>query len=282
MGEKKEGSYHIEDWGESSLQNPEIQRLKDQVDITLDKEKIIWKHLDIKDGMSILEPGCGPGWLTKELLKMYPNSKVTGVEYNAHMVHVFNLNMSIEEKKRASIVEGSIIETSFADNTFDVAIVRAVLQHIPNYEDALKEIARLLKPGGLIYILDRDDSFPFVMEPEMVEYREFGDKVTKLYQEKMGGHPKISKYLPRKLKNLGFTSIDYHAVAMHSDVTGLEDIKKHNNREVYLPFLKQNVITEDEVTKLVNDADVFLNNDESLTIGLGFVTTGIKGAINSR
>lgn len=37
----------------------------------------------------------------------------------------------------------------FADNTFDIAIMDAVLEHIPNVAEAFKEVARVLKPGGL-------------------------------------------------------------------------------------------------------------------------------------
>lgn len=49
----------------------------------------------------------------------------------------------------AHTVVGDAENLPFADNTFDVAVMNAVLEHIPDMSKAFKEVARVLKPGGL-------------------------------------------------------------------------------------------------------------------------------------
>ena len=50
-------------------------------------------------------------------------------------------------------VIASADELPFSDNSFDVAIMDAVLEHLPNVENAFMEVARVLRPGGVLYRL---------------------------------------------------------------------------------------------------------------------------------
>ena len=52
-----------------------------------------------------------------------------------------------------SIVQGSILEAPFKDDTFDVVFSHGVLHHVPDILQAQKEIARILKPGGLLVVM---------------------------------------------------------------------------------------------------------------------------------
>ena len=53
------------------------------------------------------------------------------------------------EVRRFGLSAANALELPFADNTFDKVICSEVLEHIPDYRGALREIERVLKPGGL-------------------------------------------------------------------------------------------------------------------------------------
>lgn len=68
-----------------------------------------------------------------------------------------------------SLAAGSAGELPFADGTFDAVFARFLLQHVPGPDDAVAEMARVAKPGGVICIVDVDDglcvSYPEPPEP---------------------------------------------------------------------------------------------------------------------
>lgn len=95
-----------------------------------------------------IEVGCGEGFSTQRLREMLPaNVELEASEYVADLVP--------EAQKRnpgVKIIEESIYETTHVDNTFDVVFLLEVLEHLDYPEQALKEIKRILKPGGYLVL----------------------------------------------------------------------------------------------------------------------------------
>lgn len=90
---------------------------------------------DLKDlvkGRKVVDIGCGYG-RNRELVAREGGEWI-GVEPFEGGAHT---------------VVGDAENLPFADNTFDVAIMDAVLEHIPNVAEAFREVARVLKPGGI-------------------------------------------------------------------------------------------------------------------------------------
>lgn len=84
----------------------------------------------------VLEVGCGRG-VFQDLVDDY-----TGVDYAA----------SAGKHLHKPFVEASATNLPFEDNTFDAVWTVWVLEHVPEPEQAFEEIARVLKPGGLLYL----------------------------------------------------------------------------------------------------------------------------------
>lgn len=102
------------------------------------------RHLVSKRGLSILDVGCGAGG----------NIKILG-EFGA----VTGLDISEEALKFAktrgvfkNLVQGNAERLPFPDNTFDLISALDVLEHVPDDQQALREIFRVLKKGGLALI----------------------------------------------------------------------------------------------------------------------------------
>jgi len=89
---------------------------------------------------NLLDAGCGTGWFSKAACEKGAN--VTSMDLGE------NLLAQVAKKCNSKRVIGSILEIPFADNTFDFVVSSEVIEHTPEPYLALKEIYRVLKPGG--------------------------------------------------------------------------------------------------------------------------------------
>lgn len=105
-------------------------------------------------GIEICEFGGGAGQLLGEIRKSYPHYRYTNVE----IVKDYKRFLA---SKDIHFVLGSILQSDFKSQAFDMLIMRDVLHHLVgrNYKEtshnqrlALQELKRLVKPGGVIFI----------------------------------------------------------------------------------------------------------------------------------
>lgn len=86
-----------------------------------------------------LEIGCGTGIILNEVSKFA--SEAWGMDLSTGM-------LEDARKQGLNVKEGNAAEIPFPDNEFDVVYSFKVLPHVPEIEQAVSEIARVLKPGG--------------------------------------------------------------------------------------------------------------------------------------
>src|SRR4029453_2689380 len=105
----------------------ELERLGGQVMWAWDKEARNLEWFGLRDGMSILEVGSGPGFVTEQLLILCPNSHVTCVEiYPDLALPAEQYLQSKGLEGRYTIVQGDLMKMDFPDNVFDFAFARLV------------------------------------------------------------------------------------------------------------------------------------------------------------
>ena len=99
---------------------------------------------------SIIELGCGSARLARDLLGRYPQCRVTGLEVDA-VQHTKNLD---SPQAGLSFVAAGAQSVPFPDASFDGAMMLKSLHHVPMAEmdQALDEVARVLRPGGFFYV----------------------------------------------------------------------------------------------------------------------------------
>ena len=109
-------------------------------------------HLDISKGDSILDIGCGGGVNVERFLKMTEN-KVFGLDYSELAVERSSeLNRLAIEEGRCKIIQGSVSDLPFDDNFFDIVTAFETVYFWPDFLNDLKEIYRVLKDDGIIFI----------------------------------------------------------------------------------------------------------------------------------
>lgn len=109
----------------------------------------------IKGGMHGIEVGFGEGFYIWELLKHIPDVCVTGYDISQHaikfatgLLEAENIDADCYELKYGNVFEGLGQE----DGTADFATIAEVIEHIPHPEAGIKEVVRILKPNGLLYL----------------------------------------------------------------------------------------------------------------------------------
>lgn len=165
----------------------------------------------LNPGDLVLDLGCGEG---RHAITAYMLQHVHSVAMDLCFDDLkitqerFEDFKSDDENKTLSIIQGNAYTLPFADNTFDKIICSEVLEHIPDYQAALKEIHRILKPTGHFAA-----SVPRFL-PEKICWA-----LSDEYHANEGGHIRIFKEneLKKDIEKTGMSFYDRHwAHALHA------------------------------------------------------------------
>ena len=144
-----------------------------------------FNRININPEGTMLDLGCGEGRHIFGVMEKFPDLKCIGLD-----PHIESLDKAFEGLKflesisntKTNFLSGSAYSLPFSDDSFDLVVCSEVLEHLHDYKDAIKEINRVLKPGGQFLA-----SVP----------AEFPEKICWLlsedYQNQPGGHLRIFK-----------------------------------------------------------------------------------------
>ena len=110
-------------------------------------------HLKINEKDIILDIGCGGGVNIQRFAKIAKNGKIYGIDYSEVSVEKSKeLNKNFINEGLVEVTEGSVSNLPFDDNTFDLITGFETIYFWPEFENDLKEVYRVLKPGGTFFI----------------------------------------------------------------------------------------------------------------------------------
>ncbi len=107
-----------------------------------------------KPGMRILDVGCGGGATIADMLKLSPESVIDGIDYSEVSVQQ---SLRLNQKyigTRCQIQQADVAQLPFADELFDVVTAVETVYFWPDVEAGLREVCRVLKPGGTFAVLN--------------------------------------------------------------------------------------------------------------------------------
>ncbi len=267
------GSYNIHASHRDS--NAEIQRLAAQARLGWEKEARTLSWFGLKDEMSILELGSGPGFITRQLLALAPQSTITCLEIQPASVKQAEQYLQPPAKDRIHFVEGSVMNMQFPDNSFDFAYARLLFQHLPDPIGAAKETWRVLKPGGKFVIYDVDDAIFGLMEPTFPELPKVLEKYGQA-QAARGGNRRVGRQLWRILNATGFHNLDLEVVAAHSDNVGIEPFLPQIDPDRLLILVKAGLMSSQEIESIRGSHGRFLAAPEPYILLLSLMVCGEK------
>jgi len=177
-----------------SLNNPEAQQTYVGMRRAKDWVGFFLPHL--KQGDSILDCGCGVGSITLDLAELVAPGKVIGIDMDEGQLEIARVNTQ---------------ERGLTNVTFEQESVYELLQHLGDPLKALKEIRRVLKPGGIAAVSD-DDMNTTTFSPD----HPIPKKMVELWSKVVyfnGGSPFYSRNLRGLMLEAGFTRTEGFAVA---------------------------------------------------------------------
>lgn len=110
---------------------------------------VLARLVDLTD-LRVLEVGCGAARLARDLLEAHPGCTVTGIETDTVQL----AKNQARPQSGLHFLQASATALPFANAVFDLVLMLKSLHHIPmdGMDQALAEAARVLKPGGTLYV----------------------------------------------------------------------------------------------------------------------------------
>ena len=156
----------------------------------------------LRAGMRLLDCGCGPGSITIDLAQAVAPGEAIGIDRREDaLAHGRAL---ARERRIANVTfqAASVCQLPYSDGSFDAAFACAVLQHLAAPLTALEEMRRVLKPGGVIGIVDGSSTITIRHPPSPL--LDTWDRLRALEREYTTGRPAEALPLRTLLRAAGF------------------------------------------------------------------------------
>ena len=173
-----------------------------------------YAKLGVRAGDRLLDLGCGFGRHSYQAARL--GAEVVSFDASAgevrNVLDTFGAMVVAgeldAERARVGAVQGDALALPFADGSFDRVIASEVLEHIPDDEEAMAELARVLRPGGTMAV-----TVPRC-GPELVNWA-----LSDEYHNVPGGHVRIyrQRQLVGRLQGTGLRAVgSHHAHGLHA------------------------------------------------------------------
>ena len=103
----------------------------------------------------VLDAGTGPGTLVRELARSLPGLQVYGIDLSEDMIGLARAHARREQlEERVHFESGDVAHLPYPDQSFDVVVSTISMHHWYELEQPLRELYRVLRPGGRVWIYD--------------------------------------------------------------------------------------------------------------------------------
>ena len=208
-------------------------------------QTIRFNKLEISEGSSVLDMGCGEG---RHTIGLFVEKQINafGFDLSFDDLNIARSRLddfSTQSSSNSVCVFGvsDINNMPFQDGSYDSVICSEVLEHVPAPEESIKELIRVLKPGGVLAL-----SVPRFL-PEWICWQ-----LSEGYQQMPGGHVRIFKHktLKQLATNEGMSYQGFHwAHGLHSPYWWLQCLFWNNRDSSYLIKLYHKFLVWDLMKK---------------------------------
>lgn len=160
--------------------------------------------------MRLLDCGCGPGTITTGLAKVVAPGDVLGLDADQHQVDRANDHAAKEGVPNVTFEVASVYELPYPEASFDVVFSSALLEHLGTPVQALREMWRVLKPGGLVAVRIPDYDGFLYGGPHADAVQQYWD-IEDEYRKHHGGDERLGKHLRALVRNAGFVRVEASA-----------------------------------------------------------------------
>lgn len=148
---------------------------------------------EIKPHLKLLDVGAGSGTISVSLAKYIPDGQVLATDISEEILERAREYATSNGANNVTFQQANVYELPFADSSFDVTHASQVLCHLANPSDAIREMVRVTKSGGVISLRETDMQM-WCIWPEIPALLQF-QEASIMTLEANGGHGKGGRQL---------------------------------------------------------------------------------------
>ena len=253
------GSYSVDSFGSNTM--AEIRRLDAQVDLFWPLEIELLLRFGLRNAMHVLDCGCGSGRFLEQLKRRLPALKCVGLEIDPTLLDACRKRMAENGLSDCMILQGTAENPGLAPESFDIVILRLVLEHVPNPITALRGLLPLLRFGGQLVVISNDFEFHLRTFPPVPEL----DRLYKAYcdsRRKDGGDPCIGRRVPRLLEEAGLKLVACEIVLAHNSLVGDVPFLKAEGAGIPAQLVRSGFFDENSLERMTRSWQAMLNTPD--------------------
>ncbi len=184
----------------------EQDRLERQADELAHESAWLFDQIGVRDGWRVVEIGCGPqGCLGLLSARVGATGQVVGVERSAEGVERARRFVADGHLGNVEVLDADARATGLAKGAFDLATARLVLVNVPEPQQLVAEMVRIVRPGGFVALHEADSTAQRCDPPHPAQTRLL--QILGTYAEMNGIDRSIGLRVPRMLRESGLVDV---------------------------------------------------------------------------
>lgn len=160
---------------------------------------------ELTSGRSVLDVGAGPGTITADFARLVAPGRVVGIDAAADVVAKANTDMASLGLDNLEFAVADAYALEYADASFDLAHAHQVLQHVTDPVAMLREMRRVVTPGGAVAARDVDYE-GVIISPRMPELEDWLALYLQVHRG-VSGEPAAGRFLKKWARDAGFENV---------------------------------------------------------------------------
>jgi ubiquinone/menaquinone biosynthesis C-methylase UbiE len=234
------GSYEP---GEGAALDGELDRLDAQAALSWPEELRVLTELGVRDGHAVLDAGCGSGAFAARLRAAWPASPLTAVDASEVLLGHARRRLGVLAPAGAPtvVVAGDLADPPVADASQDAVLSRFVFQHLLDPLAVAARLRRLLRPGGLLAVIEVDAGLWGTAEPDMSAGYAEAYRAMATEQADGGGDRFIARRLPGLLEAAGYRDVVVRPYAYGGAIT--PELEAQLSPERFAPLVARGTLS---------------------------------------
>ncbi|WP_034680952.1 demethylmenaquinone methyltransferase [Caldalkalibacillus mannanilyticus] len=156
------------------------------------------KKMNVQEKQTAIDVCCGTGdWTISIAQKVGENGQVIGLDFSQNMLEVGEQKRSNQGLNQIKFVHGNAMDLPYESDRFDYATIGFALRNVPDIKQVLREMGRVVKPGGMVVSLELSQP---VWPPFRALYFFYFNRILPLMGKLFANRYEQYSWLPESLK----------------------------------------------------------------------------------